>query len=363
MATTDDHRVADGRNGGHPRHRRVVVTGHGGPDVLEVVEEAVPEPREGEARVRVLAAGVSAFDLVYRRWRRLPGRPAVPFTLGEDVVGVVDAVATGVTGVDVGQMVAGPTWSLGVGGGYSEVVCLPATDLVPVPDGVDPALAVCVVVNYLTAHLHLHQYGSASRGERLLIHGAAGGVGTALVELARLAGLDTYGTAAARDQDFVAALGATPIDHEHEDFVARIRQLTGDGVDIVIDPVGGAMHLLRSYRVLRRGGRLVWLGSAATETQGLRVGPLSFAVTSALKLMPGRRRVPSCPIIDTYARANPGWYRPTLTGLLASVATGALTPVIGERIPLVEAARAHHVLESGSHRGKIVLVTDLGRDL
>ena len=112
------------------RNHRVVVSRHGGPEVLEVIEEALPEPGPGEVRVGVLAAGVSGFDLIYRRWGHLPGPPRVPFTLGEDVVGVADEVAAGVDTVVPGQVVAGGTWVLGVGGGYSEYLCLPADQLV-----------------------------------------------------------------------------------------------------------------------------------------------------------------------------------------------------------------------------------------
>ena len=134
------------------KHHRVVVSRHGGPDVLQVVEEDLPEPGAGEVRVRVLAAGVSAFDLMYRRWAgRLPGSPRVPFTLGEDVVGVVDKLGTGVSSLDPGQTVAGATGFLSVGGGYAEYICLLDSELVPVPSGLDPAEAVCLVVNYLTA--------------------------------------------------------------------------------------------------------------------------------------------------------------------------------------------------------------------
>ncbi len=211
------------------------------------MEEMLPVPQQGEARVRVLAAGVSAFDLIYRRWPHLPGSPDLPFTLGEDIVGVIDCLGEGVAGLKKGQLVAGATWAGGIGGGYAEYVSLPVSELVPVPGGVDPAEAVCVVVNYLTAHLHLHQYGQVQPGERLLVHGAAGGVGTALLELGRLAGLDMYGTAGRDDHDLVTALGATPIDYQRDDFVERIRLLTNDGVDVVVDPVGGAKHLWDSY--------------------------------------------------------------------------------------------------------------------
>ncbi len=339
------------------KHHRVIVSRRGGPDVLQVVEEILPEPEAGEVRVKVLAAGVSAFDLMYRRWAgRLPGSPRVPFTLGEDVVGVVDKLGTGVSSLEPGQPVAGGTLA-GVGGGYAEFVCLPAGDLVPVPSAVDPAEAVCLVVNYLTAHQHLHQIGKVRRGERVLIHGAAGGVGTALVQLGGLAGLEMYGTASKHNHELVSALGATPIDYRTEDFVERIRSLTGNGVDVVIDPVGGPRHLWRSYRALGKGGRLVWLGSAAIEKQGLRIGLLSPLMTSLFRLIPDSKRAPRCPTVDNFAKKNKQWYRNTLTELLDSLAAGMIKPVVAERIPLAEAARAHQLLERGGHAGKVVLVT------
>ena len=145
------------------------------------------------------------------------------------------------------------------GGAYAEYVCLPASDFVAVPDGVDPAAAVCLVANYITAANMMHRIAKVQAGERVLVHGAAGGVGTALLELGRSAGLTIYGTASKPKHGVVEALGATPIDYRNEDFVERIRELTGDGVDVVFDPIGGARQLRRSYRALRRGGRLVWV--------------------------------------------------------------------------------------------------------
>ncbi|MEM9610424.1 MAG: zinc-binding dehydrogenase [Actinomycetota bacterium] len=340
------------------KNHHVVVTEHGGPAVLRYVDAELPEPIEGEVRVKVLAAGVSGFDLIYRRWAHLPGGPKLPFALGEDVVGIVDGVGPGVTAFADGQLVAGGTWALGVGGGYVEYVCLPQSELVAVPPGVDPAEAVCLVVNYLTAHEHLHGIAKARRGERLMVHGAAGGIGTAVLQLGRLTGLEMYGTARSEQHHLVSALGATPIDYTTEDVAARIEELTGDGVDIVIDPVGGAAHLWRSYRTLRRGGRLVWLGSAAVETQGLRVAPLSMATAFALRLLPDGKRVPRCPIVDEYAEAHPGWYYSTLTEFLDALAAGRLEPVIAERVPLAEAAKAHELLERGGQGGKVVLTTE-----
>lgn len=337
--------------------QRVVVSKHGGPEVLVPVAVEVPEPGPGQVRIAVEAAGVSGFDLMYRRWGRLPGCPRVPFAPGEDVVGTIDEVGPGVASRTVGERVAAATWSIGIGGGYAESVCLPEAETVPVPRALDSTVAVCLVVNYLTAHLHLHDYGGARPGERLLVHGAAGGVGSALVELGRLAGLDVYGTASGRNQAALSSLGAVPIDYRAEDFVRRIRELTGDGVDVVVDTVGGASQLWRSYRTLRQGGRLVWLGSAATRDEGLAVGFSSLAVAFLLRHRPGDRSVPPTPDVGTFALRDNRWYRRTLTELLELAASGRLRPVVSEVLPLTEASEAHPRLEEGGHTGKVVLVT------
>lgn len=339
----------------------IVVSRHGGPEVLVPITQELPEPGAGEARVAVEAAGVSGFDLIYRRWRRLPGCPPLPFALGEDVVGRVDKLGPDVSTLAVGQRVAAATWALGVGGGYTESICLPAGELVPVPEDLDAAVAVCLVVNYLTAHLHLHHYGRAKPGERVLVHGAAGGVGSAVLELGRVAELEMYGTASQHNRSIVYELGAEPIDYRSEDFVMRIAELTGDGVDIVVDTVGGARQLMRSYRTLRHGGRLVWLGSAATRDKGLGVGLTSLVIASVLRHLPGGRSVPVTPEIGTHALANPDWYRSTLTELFDLTASGSIQPLVSARFPLADAPRAHERLETGGHAGKVVLVTDAYR--
>jgi NADPH2:quinone reductase len=335
------------------KHHRVVVTRHGGPEVLQAVEEDLPEPQPGEVRVRVLAAGVSGYDLMFRRSGALPGTPRVPFTLGEDVAGAVDKLGKGVSTLEPGQTVAGATFCLGLGGGYAEYVCLPVGELVPVPAGVDPVEAVCLVVNYLTAHMALHRTAQVRSGERILVHGAAGGVGSALLDLGRLAGLEMYGTASGYNHELVSALGAAPIDYHTEDFVERIRALTGDGVDAVFDPIGGAGQLWRSYRALRKGGRLVWFGVAATKKKGLRVIPLTLLMRALLALIPDGKQAPLVPDLGK----DKAWYRATLTELLELLAVGKIQPVVAARIPLAEAARAHELLERGGYAGKVVLVT------
>jgi NADPH2:quinone reductase len=270
-------------------------------------------------------------------------------------VGVVDKLGEGVSTVEPGQVVA--CFTFGASGGYTEFICRPAREFVPVPPGVDPAQAVCVIVNYLTSYLAMHETAKVQAGERVLVHGAAGGVGTALLHLGKLAGLEMYGTASKYNHELVSSLGATPIDYRTEDFVERIRSLTGDGVDAVFDPIGGAGQIWRSYRALRKGGRLVWFGMAATKDKGLRVIPSTLAMQVLLSLLPDSKQAPLMQDLGTYSLAHHDWYRDTLAKLLDLVATGRIKPVVAERIPLAEAARAHEVLERGGYAGKVVLVS------
>jgi NADPH2:quinone reductase len=178
-----------------------------------------------------------------------------------------------------------------------------------------------------------------------------------LLDLGRLAGLEMYGTASGYNHDLVSELGATPIDYRKEDFVQRIRDLTGDGVDAVFDPVGGAGQIRRSYRALRKGGRLVWFGMAATKDKGLMVIPFTLAMQALLSVWPDGRQAPLMPDLGAFIETHEGWYPATLVKLLDLLAEGKLKPVIAERIPLVEAARAHELLDRGGYSGKIVLVT------
>jgi len=344
------------------RHTRVVVTHYGGPDALRVVEEECPEPRRGEVRVRVQAAGVSLPDVMAREGVH-PETPAVPFTPGWDLVGVVDRLGEGASGVEPGQVVA----AMPIHGAYAEYVCLPRSELVPVPAGVDPAAAVSLVLNYVTAYQMMHRSATAGPGRRALIHGASGGVGTALLQLGSLAGLEMYGTCSSRGAATVSALGAVPIDYRSQDFVAEIRRLTGDGVDVVFDPIGGA-HLWESRRALRRGGRVVGYGlSTSLRGEGLTSrrpgrrqrfrGTAVFALYIAGGwLLPGRKRVVPYSI-QTLKRLRPAMFREDLTTLLELLREAKLAPLIARCVPLAEARRAQELLAQGGVTGKIVLVT------
>src|SRR5690348_807253 len=183
------------------RYERVIVTHYGGPDALRVVEEECPEPKNGEVRVRVLAAGVSLPDVMAREGVH-PETPPVPFTPGWDLVGEVDRLGDGVAGIDLGQIVA----ALPIHGAYAEFVCLRQRELVPVPSGLDAAEAVSLVLNYITAYQMLHRSANVRPGQRVLFHGASGGVGSALLQLGHVAGLQMYGTCSSRGSSTVVDL-------------------------------------------------------------------------------------------------------------------------------------------------------------
>src|SRR5438445_10460426 len=244
------------------RHTRIIVTHYGGPDALQVVEEECPEPKDGEVRVRVLAAGVSLPDLLMREGIH-PETPRLPFTPGWDLVGIVDKLGDGVSGIEPGQIVG----ALPIHGAYADFVCLPQRELVPVPSGLDAAEAVSLILNYVTAYQMLHRSVKVRPGQRVLIHGAAGGVGSALLQLGRLAGLEMYGTCSSRGASAVSDLGGIPIDYRQLDFVKEIHRLTSEGVDVVFDSISG-IHIWRSRNALRPGGKVVAYGLTSSLLGG-----------------------------------------------------------------------------------------------
>lgn len=342
-------------------YKHIVVTHYGGPDELHVVEEACPEPKKGEVRVKVQAAGVSLPDVMMREGIH-PETPRLPFTPGWDIVGVVDKLGDGVSGINIGQQVA----ALPIFGAYTEFICLPQHLLVPVPPGLDPAEAVSLVLNYITAYQMLHRSAKVKPGQRVLIHGAAGGVGTALLQLGRLAELEMYGTCSSRDTSLVSNLGATPIDYEHQDFVKEIHRLTGNGVDAVFESIGGT-HTWLSRKALRRGGRVVAFGL----TGSLRGGRTTLAgkgrrhryraISIFLwyiflsRMLPGRKRVVPYSI-QWLMRLKPAFFRQDLTTLFELLQQKKIKPLIAQRFPLTEAKQAHELLGKGGVTGKIVLV-------
>jgi len=343
------------------RHTRVIVTHYGGPDALRVVDEECPEPKDGEVRVRVLAAGVSLPDILAREGVH-PETPPLPFTPGWDLVGEVDRLGEGVSGIEPGQLVA----ALPISGAYAEFICLPQRELVPVPSGLDAAEAVSLVLNYITAYQMLYRSAKVRPGQRALIHGAAGGVGTALLQLGRVAGLEMYGTCSSRGAPAVSDLGGIPIDYRHQDFVKEIHRLTSEGVDVVFDPIGGT-HLWHSRRALRPGGRVVGYGlSTSLRGEGLtssRPGRRQrFRGTAIFGLyiaggwfLPGRKRVVPYSI-QWLKRLRPKLFQQDLIALFDLLQQQKVKPLIARRFTLTEARQAHELLAKGGVTGKIVLV-------
>ena len=347
------------------KHMRIIVTHYGGPDALHVLEEERPEPKNGEVRVRVLAAGVSAPDIMAREGIH-PETPRVPYTPGWDLVGVVDLLGDGVAGIEPGQIVA----ALPISGAYAEFVCLPQRELVPVPSGLDPAEAVSVILNYITAYQMMHRSAKARPGQRVLIHGAAGGVGSALLQLGRLAQLEMYGTCSSQQASTVSGLGGTPIDYEKLDFVQEIRRLTGEGVDVVFESIGGT-HIWQSRKALRPGGTVVAYGLTgslrggrlASGRSGGRHRYRALAIfglyIAAGLILPGRKRVVPYSI-QTLKRLRPAMFREDLVALLDLLRQQKIKPLVAQRFPLTQARQAQELLGTGGVTGKIVLVPKPG---
>jgi NADPH:quinone reductase-like Zn-dependent oxidoreductase len=343
------------------KHTRIIVTHYGGPDALRVVEEECPEPKNGEVRVRMLASGVSLPDIMAREGVH-PETPSVPYTPGWDLVGEVDRPGNGVSGIEPGQIVA----AMPIHGAYAEFVCLPQRELVPVPSELDPAEAVSLILNYITAYQMLHHSAEVKPGQRVLFHGASGGVGTALLQLGRLAELEMYGTCSSRGAPAVSELGAIPIDYRNQDYVREIHRLTSGGVDAVFDPIGGA-HLWQSREALRPGGRVVGYGNTTSlRGEGLgsdRTGrrnrlhgiPIYVLYIAGGWLLPGRKRVVPYSI-QTLKRLKPALFRRDLVTLLDLLQKKKIKPLIAQRFPLAEARQAQEMLGKGGVIGKIVLV-------
>jgi NADPH:quinone reductase-like Zn-dependent oxidoreductase len=328
---------------------RVVITRPGGPEVLKLATEDAPSPAPGQVRVRVLAAGVAYADLLMRRGL-YPGVPRLPFAPGYDIVGEVDALGKGVTGFTIGQRVA----ALTVIGGYSRFTLVAAAHLVPVSEQLDPAEAVSLVLNYVTAYQMLHRVAVVHSGQGLLVHSAAGGVGTAALQLGRLSGLRLFGTASKAKHEILFSLGATPIDYKNESFVDRIRQLVPEGLDSVFDPIGG-IHWWHSYRCLRPGGSLVCYGAQAAVTEGKSAAGIGFALLGLMRMIPDRRRA-SWYNVKLLRDAHPERFREDLTKLFELLARRQIQPVVAARLPLRDAPRANEMLEKAQVSGKIVLL-------
>jgi NADPH2:quinone reductase len=334
-------------------NRVVQLKRFGGPDGLEIVDAPLPTAGRGEVRVRVLASGLEFTDTLIRRHlypQTAARRP--PFVMGYDLVGEIDQLGDGVSGFQIGDRVADMT----VVGSNAAYCTLRAGDVTRVPTGVDAAEAAALILSWTTAYQLLHRAARVQRGQRVLVHGAAGAVGQALIVLGRMAGLDElWGAARGVHAPLIRELGATPIDYQREDFT----RVVPDGFDVVFDGIGEDGYR-RSFVALKRGGLLCAYGySAGVQAQRRMSMMLMWIARLYLwRWLPGGKRAQFYSINVMRAR-HPGWFREDLDQLFSLLANRAIQPRVAERISFDEVAEAHRRLEEGGLEGKLVLCPDL----
>jgi NADPH:quinone reductase-like Zn-dependent oxidoreductase len=338
--------------------RALVITEHGPPDVMRVQERPDPEPGPGEVRVRVRAAGVNFADLL-ARVGLYPEAPKPPCIIGYEIAGDVDAVGDGVDGFEIGQRVMGGSRF----GGYAQLAVTRTNALIPIPDGWSYQEGAALPVAYATAYAGLLRYGGLRAGERVLIQAAAGGVGIAATQLAKLAGAEVYGTASPAKHDAIRGFGVDhPVDYRTHDVVDEVRRIADEEhpIDLALDGIGGR-SFKQSFSLLRPGGRLVCFGSSEIQA-GERRSPMRAVRVVAqiprfnpIKLMRESKSVIGLNMLhlwdahgtlDEYIRPLSEW-----------VGEDALRPVVAKEFPLEDGAAAHRYIHERSNIGKVVLVT------
>jgi NADPH:quinone reductase-like Zn-dependent oxidoreductase len=324
------------------RFKSVVVTKRGGLDALQIIEKDLRPPSMTEARIRILATPVCQDDIAVRVGNR-PFLAKTPFVPGYSILGIVDAVGEDVTKVAVGDRVAALTQF----GGYAEFIYLDESELIHVPPALDPAETVVLILNYLVAFQILHRVAHVKPGNRALIVGASGGVRTAFLQLGTLARLQMYGLASSRKHNVLDDHGAKPIDYRTQDSVEVIRRDVPDGLDFVFNGMGEE-YFERGLAVLRRGGVLVHYG-----------GPQSF---SRFMLLVAKfilyNSLPNGKTIKGYGthRGKAGSFKTDWATLFDYLQNGKIRPIIAQTFPILEAAKANELLESGKVSGNVVLL-------
>ena len=333
------------------QNQHIDVTEFGGPETLKLVtDDQLPEPATGELRIRVLVTSAAFTDTMIRKGMYPDVKEKPPFTLGYDLVGIVDKLGPGAGQFALGDCVADLTTI----GAYSQYICLPEHRLTKVPDKVSPVDALGMVLSAVTSYQMLHRVAKVQAGQRILVHGAGGAVGTMMLQLAKLAGLTAFGTDRAPKHELIQSLGGTPIDSDAAELETLMRDATGDGVDVVFDPLGGA-SLSRSLHILRPGGMLVAYGfQEAVMGHGGNI-PLDFVKLKLWDWMPNGHAT-AFYSIGAMRRQHPEWFKEDLAVLFDLLAKGEIKPVVAQAMPFTEARKAHEMIERGEAKGKIVLL-------
>jgi NADPH2:quinone reductase len=334
------------------QQKKIVIRKTGGPEQLCLEEAEVRQPKPHEVVIHIQFAGVSFADVLMREGVYI-GMPRLPFTPGYDIVGTVIEIGAQCCRFQPGQMVAALTKT----GGYAEYITLPEHELIPVPDTVDPGQAVALILNYITAWQMLTRHITIHPGQSALIHGAAGGVGTALLQLGKLCGLTMFGTASKGKAQLIREFGATPIDYQNQDVMSEMRALKPDGVDFVFDGIGATAR--QSYQTLNKHGHLILYGISSMLNAGrknLRAQAETYWTFRIFlrNFLPAGKRV-SLYQITAYKKKHPEWFAADLLKLFALLSEAKIEPVIQTILPLSEAAHAHTLLHESKVRGKIIL--------
>jgi len=337
--------------------RSLFITRFGGPGVLEVREVPTPSPKPGEVRVRVRAAGLNFSDVMARKGL-YPDAPPPPCVMGYEAAGEIDALGEGVDGLEVGARVI----LLSRFGAQAEHVCVPAQQVLPMPEGASFEEAAAMPVVYLTAYHMLFRLAALRPKRKVLVHMAAGGVGVAAIQLCRtVADVEIFGTASASKHEFLRELGCDhPIDYRNLDYAAEVLRLTGGkGVDLVLDPLGGR-DWKKGLRLLRPAGHLIAFGfanmSAGEKRSFLHMvrQALGVPLMTPLGLMDKNRTVSGVNVGHLWGEIE--MLTEELEDLLALWRAGKIAPKVDAVVPFAEAARAHGRLEKRQNVGKVVLV-------
>ena len=336
--------------------RALVLTEHGAPEVLRVEQRPDPIPGPGEVRISVRAAGVNFAELM-ARMGVYPDAPKPPCVLGYEVAGEVEAVGDGVEGVSAGdRVISGCRF-----GGYAELVAVRADQLVPLPSDWSFEEGAGLPVNYATAYAGLVRYGSLHDGERVLLHAAAGGVGIAATQIAKLLGAEVFGTASASKHDAIRGFGVDhAIDYRSESFVKAVRRTTGErhALDLVMDAVGGRSYR-QSYSLLRAGGRLVCFGASSIvqgERRSIPAAVKGLAQTpwfNPLRLASASKAVIGLNVLTLWD--SKGSLDELVGPLREWMDAGKVRPVVAEAFPLERGRDAHRFVAERRNVGKVVL--------
>jgi len=333
------------------KYKKILVSQYGGPEVLQIIENELRSPGAKEARLKVLAASVSRPDVTVRRGEALytgtPLAQKLPFTPGYAVIGNVDAVGSDSHGVMVGDQVG----VLTVTGGYTEYLYWRSDRLIPISVDVDPAQAVTLILNYIVAYQTMHRVAKVQPGEKALIIGASGGIGTALLQLGRLAGLKMYAMASKTKHSILSEYGAMPIDYHTQDFDEVIRQAEPEGLDVVLDGMMRLDSIRRALSLLRSGGRMVSFGEPAGLSELFHI----LATVVSVNLLPNGKSL-SLYGTSSYFLFGRTPYLEDWATLFKLLGEGKIAPVITAKFPILEAAQANALLENGQVVGNVVLV-------